>query len=148
MILLQSAHFVAQALDFWWLRIFCCAGEALTLFVWGPKFMWQVCTRFSNFVWSKLQFFDYTTSICHRTCLQMVLHFAKQARFYKKNFRFYHCFGDEDGMKHLKSASVIEMLFFHHPCSSLLAVFSWFFHQLTHFLEPRSGTCSAPSVSV
>ena len=33
---------------------------------------------------------------------KMVIHMARDAWYRKKNFRFYHCFGDEDGMKHLK----------------------------------------------
>lgn len=33
---------------------------------------------------------------------QMALHLAADAKNKKLNFRFAHCFGDEDGMKHLK----------------------------------------------
>ena len=32
----------------------------------------------------------------------MVLHLARDCKFRRKKFRFYHCFGEEDGMKHLK----------------------------------------------
>ena len=36
----------------------------------------------------------------------MVLHMAKDCLHRRKNFRHYHCFGDEDGMKHLKCTLV------------------------------------------
>lgn len=32
-----------------------------------------------------------------------MLHLAYAAKKWRKNYRFYHCFQDEDGMKHLKS---------------------------------------------
>lgn len=44
---------------------------------------------------------SFCTALAH-LCAQLVLHMARDAKFRKKNFRFYHCFGDEDGMKHLK----------------------------------------------
>lgn len=35
---------------------------------------------------------------------ELVLHMCRDARHRRKNFRFFHCFQDEDGMKHLKCA--------------------------------------------
>ena len=54
----------------------------------------------------------------------MVLHLARDCKFRRKNFRFYHCFGEEDGMKHLKRrlAIVLHVLMFM-PFASVAVMF-------------------------
>ena len=54
----------------------------------------------------------------------MVLHLARDCKFRRKKFRFYHCFGEEDGMKHLKRrlAIVLHVLMFM-PFASVAVMF-------------------------
>jgi len=51
---------------------------------------------------------------------KMVLHMARDCKLWRKNFRFYHCFGDEDSMKHLKSilANIILLTLYLSRCNN------------------------------
>ena len=76
---------------------------------------------------------------------KMVIHMARDAWYRKKNFRFYHCFGDEDGMKHLKCC--LAKYFFCAQCalifkSGRVTVFHTFLCAMCH-MWARKGVARA-----
>ena len=85
----------------------------------------------------------------------MVLHLARDCKYRRKNFRFYHCFGEEDGMKHLKRPLAIFLQVLMFMPFALLAVMLIENHVHTCMHESlcvchvcgdflaRCGTCSA-----
>ena len=69
----------------------------------------------------------------------MVLHLARDCKYRRKNFRFYHCFGEEDGMKHLKRPLAIFLQVLMFMPFALLAVM---------LIENHVHTCMHESLCV
>ena len=71
----------------------------------------------------------------------MVIHMARDALYRKKNYRFYHCFGDEDGMKHLKWCLAYHVCSF---CAMSFCAHVWSTVSLVHVKEQGVARAAHP----